>query len=192
MRPLIITAFVSADGVMEGPGGEPEYRSSGWTFRDVPFVEEAYEIKAREQEQAGALLLGRRSYEAFAPVWPVMDEFARYNELPRYVVSTSLESDDSRWSATMLRSLDEVAKLKRTEGGPLLVHGSAELGAGLADAGLVDRYHLPVFPVLLGAGKRLFSSTDKDVTGLSVVEHEMYSNGVYKVVYDVAPSTNEK
>lgn len=185
MRSLIVTAFVSADGVMEAPGGEPGYRNSGWTFRDIPFVEEAYEIKGREQEEAGALLLGRRSYEAFAPVWPTMEEFAHYNAMPRYVVSTSLTVDDARWPATILRSTEQVAELKETEGGPILVHGSADLGARLADAGLVDRYHLLVFPVLLGAGKRLFSSADKDLTRLKLAEHDVYSNGIQKVVYEV-------
>lgn len=186
MRQLIVTAFVSADGVMEAPGGEPGYRNSGWTFKDIDFVEEAYEIKGREQEEAGALLLGRHSYEAFAPVWPTMvEDFAGYNAMPRYVVSTTLEQDDERWPATILRSVDEVAALKATDGGLISVHGSATLGASLADAGLVDRYHLLVFPVLLGAGKRLFSTADKDATKLSLVEHEVYSNGIQKQVYDV-------
>lgn len=189
MRPLIVTAFVSLDGVMEAPGGEPGYRNSGWTFRDIPFIDEAYEIKGREQEEAGALLLGRRSYEAFAPIWPTMDEFAGYNAMPRYVVSTTLKGDDSRWPATVLRSVDEVAALKRTEGAPIIVHGSAELGASLADAGLVDRYHLLVFPVLLGAGKRLFSETNKDATRLDAVECETFSNGITKLVYDVVQSS---
>ena len=186
MRQLIVTAFVSADGVMEAPGGEPGYRNSGWTFKDIDFVEEAYEIKGREQDEAGALLLGRNSYEAFAPVWPTMvEDFAGYNAMPRYVVSTTLEQDDERWPATILRSVDEVAALKATDGGPISVHGSATLGKSLADAGLVDRYHLLVFPVLLGAGKRLFSTADKDATKLSLVEHEVYSNGIQKQVYDV-------
>lgn len=185
MRTLIVTAFVSADGVMQAPGGEEGYRNAGWTFRDISFHEDAYEIKGREQEEAGALVLGRRSYEAFTPLWSTMAEFARYNAIPRYVVSRSLDSDDARWPATVLRSLDDVAELKQTEGGPLLVHGSAELGAALADAGLVDRYHLLVFPLLLGAGTRLFSVTDKDATRLTVTEHQMYPNGIHKVVYDV-------
>ncbi len=185
MRTLIVTAFVSADGVMDSPGGDDGYRNAGWTFKNVEFDEAAYEIKGREQEEAGALLLGRRSYEIFAPVWPKMEEFARYNTLPRYVVSTTLDTDDERWPATILRSIDEVAALKEGEGGPILVNGSAVLGASLADAGLVDRYHLLVFPLLLGAGRRLFSSADKDVTRLRLVEHEAYSNGVQKQVYDV-------
>jgi dihydrofolate reductase len=176
MRPVIVTAFVSADGVMEDPQ---------WTFDAVEYDEAAYEIKGREQEEASALLLGRRTYEEFAPVWPTMEEFAEYNAMPRYVVSTTLGQDDSGWPATILTSLDDVAALKETEGGPILVHGSAELGANLADAGLVDRYHLLVFPVLLGAGKRLFSTSDKEMTKLRLLEHEAYTNGVIKQVFDV-------
>jgi dihydrofolate reductase len=92
----------------------------------------------------------------------------------------------TNWGEThILRTLDDVAALKETDGGPIIVHGSARLGAGLADAGLVDRYHLLVFPVLLGAGKRLFSATDKDKQMLSLVESQSYSNGLQKLVYDV-------
>jgi dihydrofolate reductase len=184
MRTLIVTAFVSADGVMDSPGGG-DHRSAGWTFDAVEFDEAAYELKGREQEETTALLFGRRTYEEFAPVWPTMEEFAEYNAMPRYVVSTTLERDDERWPATVLRSVDDVAALKETDGGPIAIHGSATLGASLADAGLVDRYHLLVFPVLLGAGKRLFSETDKDLTKLSLVEHDVYSNGIQKQVFEV-------
>src|SRR5690349_13672122 len=186
MRTLIVTAFVSLDGVMEAPGGEPGYRNAGWTFKDVEFDPAAYELKGKEQDEATALLLGRRSYEVFAPVWPTMvEEFAGYNAMPRYVVSTTLQQDDERWPATILRSIDDVAKLKETEGGPISVQGSATLGKALADAGLVDRYHLLVFPLLLGAGKRLFSETDKDTTKLKLTDHAVYSNGIQKQVFDV-------
>ncbi len=185
MRTLIVTAFTSLDGVVEAPGGEPGYRNSGWTFKDVAHDDAVYELKGREQEETTALLLGRTSYEAFAPVWPTMDDFAGYNAMPRYVVSTTLQGDDARWPATVLRSLDEVAALKQTEGGPIAVHGSATLARGLADAGLVDRYHLLVFPLLLGAGKRLWSDSDKDTQRLAVRESETYGNGVTKLVYDV-------
>lgn len=184
MRTLIVTAFVSADGVMEAPG-KGDHRSAGWTFNAVEFDEAAYEIKAREQEETTALLFGRKTYEEFAPVWPTMEEFADYNAMPRYVVSTTLTGDDPGWPATVLRSLDEVAALKETEGGPIAVHGSATLGASLADAGLIDRYHLLEFPVLLGAGNRLFSEANKDLTKLELVEHEVYSNGIQKQVYEV-------
>ncbi|GAB3644503.1 dihydrofolate reductase family protein [Glycomyces tarimensis] len=185
MRTLIVTAFVSVDGVMEAPGGEPGYRNTGWTIKTVEFDEAAYELKGREQEETTALLVGRHSYEAFAPVWPQMEEFAGYNAMPRYVVSSTLEQDDPRWPATVLRSVDDVAALKETEGGPIAVHGSATLGKSLADAGLVDRYHLLVFPVLLGAGKRLWSEADKDWTKLNLVDHEAYANGIQKQVFEV-------
>ncbi|MFB9369526.1 dihydrofolate reductase family protein [Kitasatospora sp. NPDC001664] len=188
MRTLISTAFVSLDGVVEAPGGEPGYRNSGWTFKDVEFLPEAYEIKGREQEESAALLLGRVSYQAFSPVWPGMAEFTGYKAMPKYVVSTTLGADDlvDTWGeTTILRSLDEVAALKETEGGPIIVHGSASLGRALSDAGLIDRYHLLVFPLLLGAGKRLFSDADKDVQKLKLVEYAAYGNGVQKQVFDV-------
>ncbi|MEV0465107.1 dihydrofolate reductase family protein [Nocardia tengchongensis] len=188
MRTLISSAFVSLDGVVEGPGGEPGYRNSGWTFKDIDFVPEAYEIKGREQEESAAILLGRTSYEAFSPVWPDMEDFAGYKVMPKYVVSTTLTDDNlvSNWGeTTILRSIDEVAKLKDTDGGPIIVHGSATLNRSLSDAGLIDRYHLLVFPVLLGAGKRLFSQTDTDAQKLKLVESATYSNGIQKNVFDV-------
>lgn len=188
MRTLISSAFVSLDGVVEAPGGEPGYRNSGWTFKHVEFLPEAFEIKGREQQEATAMLLGRVSYEAFSPVWPSMEDFAEYKDMPKYVVSTSLTDDAlvTDWGpTTILRSVDEVAALKETEGGPIIMHGSATLNRALSDAGLIDRYHLLVFPLLLGAGKRLFSSSDKDAQKLRLVEHEVYSNGIQKNVFDV-------
>ena len=189
MRSLITTAFISLDGVVDSPGGEPGYRNAGWTFKDVAFEEAAYALKGEEQTEATALLLGRVSYQAFSPVWPGMTvEFAGYNAMPKYVVSTTLQDSDlvSNWGdTTILRSLDDVAALKETEGGPIIVHGSASLNRALSDAGLIDRYHLLVFPLLLGAGKRLFSTTDKDTQKLRLVEHEAYANGLQKQVFDV-------
>ncbi|TQK49952.1 RibD domain-containing protein [Streptomyces sp. SLBN-118] len=188
MRTLISTAFISLDGVVEGPGGEAGYRNSGWTFKDVEFLPEAFDIKGREQKEATAMLMGRNSYEAFSPVWPDMEDFADYKVMPKYVVSTTLTDDAlvTNWGeTTILRSLDEVAALKETEGGPIILHGSATLNQALSDAGLIDRYHLLVFPLLLGAGKRLFSATDKDTQKLKLVEHEVYANGLQKNVFDV-------
>ncbi|WP_406501152.1 dihydrofolate reductase family protein [Streptomyces sp. NBC_01590] len=188
MRTLISTAFVSLDGVVEAPGGEPGYRNSGWTFKDMEFVPEAFEIKGREQQEATAMMMGRVSYEAFSPVWPDMADFADYKTMPKYVVSTTLTEDDlvPGWGeTTILRSLDEIAALKETDGGPIIIHGSATLNRNLSDAGLIDRYHLLVFPLLLGAGKRLFSDTDKDTQKLKLVEHAAYSNGLQMNVFDV-------
>jgi dihydrofolate reductase len=188
MRTLISSAFVSLDGVVEAPGGEPGYRNSGWTFQDIEFVPEAFEIKGREQREAAAMMFGRVSYEAFSPLWPDMAEFADYKELPKYVVSTTLTEGDlvDNWgTTTILRSLEEVAALKQTDGGPIIIHGSATLNRDLCDAGLIDRYHLLVFPLLLGAGKRLFSTTGKDTQRLKLIEHEAYANGLQLNVFDV-------
>ena len=190
MRTLVVTAFMSLDGVVDSPGGggSEAHRSAGWTFQDLEFVPDAYEIKGREQEEATAMLLGRVSYQAFAPVWPAMEEFPLYNAMPKYVVSTTLDEGDlvSNWGeTTILRSLDEVAALKRSDGGMIIVQGSATLARDLADAGLIDRYHLLVFPLLLGAGKRMFSDRDKAKQMLRLVESETYANGIQKLVYDV-------
>ncbi|HEY9337762.1 MAG TPA: dihydrofolate reductase family protein [Kribbella sp.] len=189
MRTLITTAFISLDGVVEGPGGEPGYRNSGWTFKDVAFEEAAYALKGEEQTEATALLLGRVSYQAFSPVWPGMtQEFAGYNAMPKYVVSTTLQDSDlvTNWGeTTILRSLDDVAALKETDGGPIIINGSATLNRNLSDAGLIDQYNLLVFPVLLGAGKRLFSDADRDKTNLELVSSESYKNGIQKLVYSV-------
>lgn len=189
MRPIVYTAFMSIDGVVEGPGGEPGYRNSGWTFQDIEFVPEAYEIKGREQNEATALMLGRISYESFSQVWPSMtDEFPGYNAMPKFVVSSSLGAADlvDNWGETnILRDLDEVRELREGDGGPIIVHGSATLVRNLSDAGLIDRYHLLVFPVVLGAGKSMWSDTDKDKQLLELTESERFANGVQKLVYNV-------
>ena len=102
------TEFITLDGVIDSPGGGDHPRA-GWTFKEVDFVEDAYEIKGREEIEAGALLIGRVSYDEFAPIWPKMDEFAEYNEMPKYVVSTTLSDPD--WNNTsVLRSIDDVAR----------------------------------------------------------------------------------
>jgi dihydrofolate reductase len=181
MRTIVVTEFISLDGIVDSPGGG-DHPHAGWTFKDVDFDPAAYEIKGRETLEATALLLGRRSYDEFAPVWPSMEEFATYNAMPKYVVSSTLQ--DPTWTNTsVLRSLDEVAELKETDGGEIHVHGSATLAQGLAAAGLVDRYHLLVFPLLLGGGKRLFAEGEK--TRLSLIEHAAYSNGITLQRYDV-------
>jgi dihydrofolate reductase len=188
MRTLISTAFISLDGVVEDPGGQSDYRNGGWTFRSVDFVPEAYALKGSEQLESTAMLLGRRSYEMFSPVWPTMEDFSHYKSLPKYVVSTTLTDEDlvSDWGpTTILRSLDEVAALKESDGGPIIVHGSVTLNHALADAGLIDRYNLLVFPLLLGAGQRLFDATDQATQKLTLVDSEVFSNGIQKNVFDV-------
>ncbi|RHW24429.1 deaminase [Nocardioides immobilis] len=189
MRTLYVTEFITLDGVIDSPGGNEGHPHGGWSFKDVEFRPEVYAIKEQEQEEAGALMLGRVSYDLFAPVWPKMtEEFPKYNAMPKYVVSTTLKEDElvDNWGdITILRNMDEVAALKETEGGPISVHASARLAQSLAAAGLVDRYHLLVFPIVLGSGKRLFTDSSPDKQKLSLAESESYANGVQKLIYDV-------
>ena len=157
-------------------------------LRESLIVPDAYALKGSEQNGVDRHAAGPQSYELFAPVWPGMEDFSHYKDLPKYVVSTTLTDDDlvSDWGpTTILRSLDEVAALKETEGGPIIIHGSVTLNHALADAGLVDRYNLLVFPLLLGAGQKLFSDTDKDTQKLTLVDSEVYSNGIQKNIFDV-------
>lgn len=187
-RPIIVTEMLTLDGVMEAPGGGDHPRA-GWTFQEVEFVPEAYELKGREQMESTALLLGRRTFEEFAPIWPSMDEeFAHYNSLPKHVVSTTLsdaEVEANAWGdCHRLASIDDVRALKETEGGPIIVHGSGELARSLAEADLVDRYHLLTFPVVLGAGKRLFPADGPGLPALRVLEDRTFSNGVRATVLE--------
>ena len=181
MRTLITTHFVSLDGVAEAPGGEPGYRHSGWT-QDIDPDPTAYEAKGREQEEATAFLMGGRSYEAFSEVWPTMDYFAGWNAMPKYVVSSSVT--DPQWNNTsVLASLDDVARLKETDGGPIFVQGSMLLTQNLLKAGLVDEMRLMVFPVILGSGRGPFPADAVDKVEMSLVDVTTYSNGVqYQVL----------
>jgi len=190
MRDLVYTGFISLDGVVDSPGGGPgeEHRSGGWVVKDIEFLPEAFSLKGEELEDTTALMFGRLSYEAFAPVWRDSDDHAAYKELPKYVVSTTLPGDAivEGWGpTTILRSADDVVELKQSEGGAIFIHGSAELARRLSDAGLIDRYNLLVFPVLLGAGKGLFSKADKDKQVLSLRASAAYPNGIVKLIYDV-------
>lgn len=187
-RELVYTGFMSLDGVVDSPGGEVEgHRSGGWVMR-TEFVPEAYSLKGEELADTTALMFGRRSYEAFAPIWASSEDHAAYKDLPKYVVSTTLKEEElvDDWGPiTILRSVEDVAELKRGEGGGIFIHGSAELARRLADADLIDRYNLLVFPVVLGAGKSIFSREDRAQQTLKLRESATYSNGVAKLVYDV-------
>lgn len=188
-RRLVWTGFVSVDGIMDSPGGPQEgHPAGGWVFR-TPFDEASFALKGEELADTGALMFGRRSYEAFAPIWSRSEDHAAYQDLPKYVVSGSLEPSAlvDGWGPTeILRSTEDVRALKETDGGTVYVHGSGELAASLAEAGLVDRYNLLVFPVVLGSGKSVFTRPASTETRLVLREFEAYGNGVVKAVYDVA------
>ena len=160
MRRIVVTEFVSLDGVMEDPGGAEGTQHGGWTFRfDDP---EGMKYKLDEVMEHDAMLLGRVTYEGFAAAWPGMTDdvgFAdKMNAMPKYVVSRTLQS--AGWSNSTVLSGDvaeEVAALKQQEGGDILVAGSASLVSELVAHDLVDEYRLMVFPIILGSGKRLFA-----------------------------------
>ena len=155
MRKIIVTEFVTLDGVMEAPGGEPSHPHTGWVG-DLMTAEQG-EYKHQEIVDAEAHLLGRVTYESFAGAWPTYEGpmADRMNSFPKYVVSTTLR--DPEWNnTTVLPDLDAVRDLKATDGGPLIVAGSCTLVHGLLGADLVDELRLMVFPVSIGAGMRVF------------------------------------
>lgn len=190
MPELVYTGFVSLDGVLDSPGGGPgeEHPGGGWVFQDIEFVPEAFSLKSEELADTTALMFGRRSYEAFAPVWRDSEDHAAYKDLPKYVVSTTLSEDDlvDGWGpTTILRSTEEVAEAKKNAAGAIFIHGSAELARRLGDAGQIDRYNLLMFPILLGDGKGLFGRAAPVKRVLKLRESQAYSNGIVKLVYDV-------
>ena len=186
-RELVWTGFVTIDGVADSPGGTEEgHPSGGWVLDH--FLPEAFALKGEELEETTALMFGRRSYEAFAPVWRDSDDHAAYRDLPKVVVSTTLaEADliDGWGDMTLLRSAADVAALKEQDGGAIFIHGSPGLAQSLADADLIDRYNLLVFPVLLGSGRTPFSRADNPRWQLRLRDSATYENGVAKLVYDV-------
>ena len=157
MGRIVVTEFVSMDGVMEAPGGEEGYKHTGWTFE---FPDEGqYEYKLEELRDSEVQLLGRATYEGFAAAWPEREDEAgfaeRMNAMPKYVVSTTLE--EATWNnTTILRNLDEVEKLKGDVEGNILVAGSNTLVHTMLERDLVDELRLMIFPVILGSGKRIF------------------------------------
>jgi dihydrofolate reductase len=161
---IVVTEFISLDGVIEAPGGGEGFKHDGWSF-EFDRGDEGNKFKFDEVIEAEAQLLGRRTYEGFAAAWPSREgEFADlFNTMPKYVVSTTLERAD--WNnTTILRSLDDVAKTKDELGGVMLVAGSAQLVQGLLERDLVDELRLMVFPVVLGTGKRLWGETSDKKT----------------------------
>ena len=186
MGKIAVTEFVSLDGVMEDPGGAEDFKYGGWTFQ-IDRGEEGDRFKLDETMAADALLLGRRTYEGFAAAWPEREgEFAdKFNNMPKYVVSSTMESAD--WSnSTVLKGdlAEEVAKVRDAHE-EVQVPGSRQLVQGLLEADLVDELRLMVFPVVLGAGKRLFGETS-DKKGLKLRESRTVGNGVAILIYERA------
>jgi dihydrofolate reductase len=162
MGKIVVTQFITVDGVIEDPGGSESHPRGGWAFA-FERGEEGDQFKMDEVREAGALLLGRTTYEGFAAAWPGREgEFAdKFNSMPKYVVSSTLENPE--WTNTHVIGVDAVAGLRDSVEGDVLVNGSAQLVQELAQKGLVDEYRLMVFPTILGSGKRLFGDTAEQI-----------------------------
>jgi dihydrofolate reductase len=189
---IVVSEFLSQDGVIEDPGGREGYEHGGWALRW--HNREVDEHKTDELFGADAVLLGRVTYEAYAAAWPSMtdeDGFAdRMNSIPKFVVSSTLQTVE--WNNSHLLSggvIDAVTALKRRPGRDLLVVGSATLVRALARYLLVDLYRFTVYPVALGSGKRLF---DGQRIELDLVGHRSTSTGVLLTTYQQAVATEER
>jgi dihydrofolate reductase len=187
MGRIVVTEFVSLDGVMEAPGGGEEYEHGGWTF-EIDRGEEGDRFKLDEVFEAEAQLLGRRTYEGFAAAWPGMTDEAGFaekmNSMPKYVVSSTLQ--EAEWSNSTVLSgdlVEEIEKLKREIDGVILVAGSAQLVQGLIEHDLVDELRLMVFPVALGSGKRLFGET-ADKKPLKLTDSKTVGAGIAVLTYE--------
>ena len=191
MGRIVVTEFVSLDGVMEDPGGSEHSKHGAWTFK-FNRGEEGNKFKLDETMNAEAQLLGRVTYEGFAQAWPERsgDPFsAKFNSMPKYVVSQTLKTAD--WNnSTILKGnvVEEVRKLKQRLRGDILVSGSARLVQTLIANDLVDQLNLMVFPVILGSGKRLFGDA-KDLKTLSLADSKSVGDGVLILVYRPASAT---
>lgn len=185
MGRIVVTEFVSLDGVMEDPGGGEDFEHGGWTF-EIERGEEGDTFKLDETLATEALLLGRVTFEGFAAAWPSREgEFAdKFNSMPKYVVSSTLGDPD--WNNSTVLSGDvaaEVSQLRQRVEGDIVVHGSAQLVQTLIEHDLVDELRLMVFPVVLGKGKRLFGETS-DKKRLRLASSNTVGDGVSILVYE--------
>jgi len=187
MGRIVVTEFVSLDGVMEDPGGAENFKHGGWSF-EIARGEEGDKFKLDEAFASEALLLGRVTYDGFAAAWPSREgEFAdKFNNMPKYVVSSTLGKPE--WNnSTVLKGdvAEEVGKLKQEQDGDIVVHGSAQLVQTLVENDLVDEFRLMVYPLVLGSGKRLFGETS-DKKPLRLVDSKVVGDGVSILIYEPA------
>jgi dihydrofolate reductase len=184
MARIVITEFVSLDGVMEAPGGDDDFVRGAWTF-EFDRGDEGNQFKVEETLGADALLLGKKTYEGFAAAWPSREgEFAdHFNNMKKYVVSSTLQDPD--WTNTEVLSggVDDVAQIREEAEGNILLSGSAQLAKAVIAADLVDELRLMVFPVVLGTGKRLFGDTD-EMKKLKLTRSDAVGDGVLVLVYE--------
>jgi dihydrofolate reductase len=189
MGRVVITEFITLDGVIEDPGGSEGTEHAGWSFK-FNRGEDGDRFKTDELIASDAQLLGRVTYEGFAAAWPNMNDTGgfgeRMNSMPKYVVSSTLTDEAADWeNSTVLRGdwAGEVGRLKDEIAGDILVAGSAQLVRGLGEAGLIDEYRLMLFPVILGSGKRLFEGPLAHTTLRLVAQTPVGPDGVTILTY---------
>lgn len=194
MRKVVVSEYVTVDGVMEDPGGAEGFKYGGWSFQY--WSDEAAKYKYDELFASDALLLGRVTYQGFAAAWPTMEgtgDFGeRMNSLPKYVVSTTLEK--AEWNnSTIIKAnvVEEIARLKAMPGQDILIGGSGDLAHSLAQHNLIDEYRLMVYPVALGRGKRLFRE-GSDALKLQLVDTKTFGSGVVVLTYQPVRKDAEK
>jgi dihydrofolate reductase len=184
MRKLVVSEFMSLDGVMEDPGGETTYKHGGWTR---PFAGEKFmQFKSEELFASSTLLLGRVTYDGFAKAWPKMMDMGPFaekmNKMKKFVVSTTLT--DPTWENSEVISEDvvqKIAQLRDQAGENILVAGSSGLLKTLIDHDLVDEYRLLLYPLVLGTGKRLFEANES--ARLDLIQSDDLGNGVVSLIY---------
>jgi dihydrofolate reductase len=189
MARIVVTEFVSLDGVVEDPGGSESFKYGGWSF-EFDRGPEGDAFKVDETRNAQAMLLGRVTYEGFAEAWPSREgEFADlFNSMPKYVVSSTLENPE--WTNSTVIDGDLVAQVTKLREGPdgdIVVHGSAQLVQALIEHDLVDELRLMVFPVVLGSGKRLFGDPGEKKKLRLVDSKTVGDDGVLILTYAAAP-----
>jgi dihydrofolate reductase len=194
MRKVVVTEYVTLDGVFEDPGGGEGTKHGGWSFQF--WGEEAMKYKFDELFASDALLLGRVTYEGFAKAWPTMKDggaFAdRMNSIPKYVASTTLKELEWNNSHLITENIaEEVGALKQQEGKNILVAGSGQLVHTLMQHNLIDEYQLMVYPVVLGSGRRLFGD-GSDKTVLKLVNTKSFSSGIVILSYQPAGKEEKK
>jgi dihydrofolate reductase len=184
MRKVVVSEFVTLDGVMEDPGGAEGFKHGGWSFKFPS--QGAAKFKLDELFASDALLLGRVTYEGFAKAWPaVKDDVGfgdRMNGLPKYVASTTLK--DLQWNNSHLlvgNIAEEISKLKQQDGLDILVAGSRSLVRTLMQLDLIDEYRIMVHPIVLGSGNRLFG--EGGTISLALVDAKTFDSGIVVLIY---------
>jgi dihydrofolate reductase len=188
MGKIVVTEFMSLDGVIEDPGGAEEYAHGGWSFK-FDRGEEGDKYKFDELLAADAHLLGRITYQGFAKAWPAMGDNPfgeKMNAMHKYVVSSTLSAADATWEGSTVLSgedfVGEIGQIKGQVAGDILLAGSGTLARALAEHDLVDEYHLMVFPIVLGSGKRLFDGVSATMLTL-VSSTPLGPDGVFVLTY---------